>query len=404
MRHMFKNFLIDNEPHIATAIDYYLLEHLQGNNNQGTLADQYIEKLNEDGFLVIENFLEESICDELCKEMDMIFDEHESLVQIKGDSRLFGIECLSEQINKFKEDLLLEQIANQYYQRDSVCVFSLGGKLAFSEGEEKSSGGGWHRDSFFRQFKAMIYLTDVEAENGAFQIMKHSEKPQQIVKDMQIANLKYSQNRIDNEQIQKLIYENPERLITFAKPKGTLILFDSTTIHRGAPIQKGERYSITNYYFPTNKINRNLLKHFSPNVYYDNDNYTEYWNKYLYKDVPLMELFKQGRYHEVVQERWCLGDTIEQNFYKGKSYKHLGDTQSAIECFKLYLEKINDLSIIQKYKEIITTSHISSIHFHLGECYLILEDYNNAKPHLVECLKYSNFTNGRCKELLKKIE
>ena len=43
---------------------------------------------------------------------------------------------------------------------------------------------------------------------------------------------------------------------------GTLILVDTSTLHRGAPIKKGIRYGFTNYYYTVNQINKELYKKF----------------------------------------------------------------------------------------------------------------------------------------------
>ena len=42
---------------------------------------------------------------------------------------------------------------------------------------------------------------------------------------------------------------------------GTLILVDTSTLHRGR-IKKGTRYALTNYYYTINQINKELFKKF----------------------------------------------------------------------------------------------------------------------------------------------
>ena len=38
------------------------------------------------------------------------------------------------------------------------------------------SGQGWHKDNIARQLKFMIYLNDVDSENGPFQYLLKSQK------------------------------------------------------------------------------------------------------------------------------------------------------------------------------------------------------------------------------------
>ena len=53
---------------------------------------------------------------------------------------------------------------------------------------------------------------------------------------------------------------------TFTAKAGTLILFDSSTIHRGAPITAGTRYALTNYYYPPSHITDDTYRAFAPFV------------------------------------------------------------------------------------------------------------------------------------------
>ena len=55
-----------------------------------------------------------------------------------------------------------------------------------------------------------------------------------------------------------------ERIKNFTASAGTLIIFDSSTIHRGSPILEGKRYAITNYYYAERLINHSVYAHFHP--------------------------------------------------------------------------------------------------------------------------------------------
>ena len=45
---------------------------------------------------------------------------------------------------------------------------------------------------------------------------------------------------------------------------GTLILVDTSSIHRGMPIIAGVRYALTNYFYPKRLIDQELFKQFAP--------------------------------------------------------------------------------------------------------------------------------------------
>jgi ectoine hydroxylase-related dioxygenase (phytanoyl-CoA dioxygenase family) len=58
--------------------------------------------------------------------------------------------------------------------------------------------------------------------------------------------------RFTASQINKVINHKPEEHIFLTGKAGTLILFDSSTIHAGAALKEGgRRYALTNYYMPS---------------------------------------------------------------------------------------------------------------------------------------------------------
>ena len=80
-------------------------------------------------------------------------------------------------------------VAQNYNKKDTKLGFTLAAKMPAKN--NKGSGEGWHRDGFFRQFKSMIYLSNVDEDNGPFELILNSQKCQNLIKDMQNADLKY---------------------------------------------------------------------------------------------------------------------------------------------------------------------------------------------------------------------
>ena len=126
------------------------------------------------------------------------------------------------------------------------------------EDNNLGSGGGWHRDSLNRrQLKFMIYLNDVSSENGPFEYLlkTHSASNKFLTNKFLTKKVRYSNSEI--EEFQK---ENPSK--TFYAKKGTCIVFDSSGLHRGTPIKKGERYAITKYMYDSS-----IPKHMNDLIY-----------------------------------------------------------------------------------------------------------------------------------------
>ena len=147
----------------------------------------------------------------------------------------------------------------------TVCGFTLAGRIKAGS-TDYGSGGPWHRDSYFRQFKSLLYLTDVDENNGPFQVIRDSHKPEQISKDSKTGNLESIQCTFSHEIIEKIIKNDLDRLKTLTGKAGTVVLVDTSAMHRGLPLNQGTRYALTNYFFEKSQINEHLVEHFSPLV------------------------------------------------------------------------------------------------------------------------------------------
>ena len=141
---------------------------------------------------------------------------------------------------------------------------TLAGHLTYVEGNI-GSGEGWHRDGYNFQYKAMLYLSDVGINNGPFQIISKSNNIFQALFDNILVNKDFDNTRYSESEVFKIINKNPTRLKTITGMAGTLLLVDTSNIHRGAPIQTGERFALTNYYYPQ-YLKHQYIGHFMPRL------------------------------------------------------------------------------------------------------------------------------------------
>ena len=168
----------------------------------------------------------------------------------------------------------LNQIINNYdILFKNKKSFVLGAKLIANDHRMGSGGGEWHKDRTNRKYKyckAFVYLNDVDENNGPFQYIKGSHKGSFLIRNFIKKNFGFDKKNFSDDEINNNFYND---IVTFKKPKGTVIIFDGTGIHRGKPIEKNIRYTLTNYRnsdetFPYKMISQKtnlifLYKHFN---------------------------------------------------------------------------------------------------------------------------------------------
>lgn len=223
--------------------------------------------LRKHGFYAVPGYFSLERCAQLRREIDRIVSEQPDIVHLddaRSDFRVHGAERASDEIRRFHDDGFCRGAGEAYFEASLGNLSTLAGRLTAKPGN-LGSGQGWHRDALHFQYKALVYLSDVNAENGPFQLITGSHRPLSVLLDIIRGDLTTEpRDRIAPEQIAKILRGRADRLRTFTAAAGTLILFDSSTIHRGAPIEAGTRYALTNYYFPPSQMTDAMYAHFQP--------------------------------------------------------------------------------------------------------------------------------------------
>jgi Phytanoyl-CoA dioxygenase (PhyH) len=255
---------------LALAVDHYAFARQRASAPTSTdltsAGQKVLTEVSEQGFAAIEDFVSKDDCEKLRRVLTQRLAENPDLLHpaTQYDLRLHGIENVDEIFASYATDPRLVQMASAYLQRPARAAFTLGASLQALEGNP-GSGGGWHRDSLTPQFKTMLYLTDVGLDNGPFQILARSHHLVQTIRDNRAAHLPYGQVRFTQKQVDEVLENSHrDRVHTLHYPAGTLLIFDSSTIHRGSPIKSGTRLALTNYFYPESQIDSELYRHFQP--------------------------------------------------------------------------------------------------------------------------------------------
>lgn len=215
------------------------------------MKDKILSDLKEYGFCIIENFYDNNFCDKSVRDIEECLVKHKDKIQVleredtSGDERIFKMDGKYKTAETFANEKDIRDAVSEYYGSDLKCHFTLGGKVTHKEGRDNNSGGGWHKDQPTKQLKSLVYLSDVDTENGPYLFIKKSN-------NKHINNS--SRTRFSNEEIDKMIKDRDLNLVEVIAKKGTVIITDTSYIHRGKNIEKGTRYSYTNYFLPNDKF------------------------------------------------------------------------------------------------------------------------------------------------------
>lgn len=209
--------------------------------------------LKVEGAFVIEN----AYSQDLCKAMIKLIDDHEP--DDKTEMNYAGTELRIWDAQK------RGPLFDSFYQRCNVFIsclllrdteaFTLLAmrNKALEPDDAVSKKGRWHLDSVRKQLKIFLFLTETTELSGPFEFIPgthlKSYKARMLLNGsyFRVGNLfngKRAYSRLDDDWISELP-ANPVPIICKA---GTVMVLDSTAIHRARPCLQGQRYALTAYY------------------------------------------------------------------------------------------------------------------------------------------------------------
>ena len=230
-----------------------------------TYPREALDQVGRDGIAVVPGYLDGPRCEVLRAEVDRVLEAEPRYVHRRADLRVYGAERVSAPIRAVHEHAELLALAQAYNRHPVVNGFTLASRLTHTPGLRGGSGPGWHRDHWFQQIKAFVYLGDVTVENGPFELIAGSHRGPSRALDMHRYGTRFKQYAFDDDEVERLLASEPERLRTVTGEAGTLILADTSAIHRGRPIEAGVRRSLTNYYYPPDELDV-LYRFFAPTL------------------------------------------------------------------------------------------------------------------------------------------
>lgn len=220
------------------------------------------EAVKDKGYAVLPNFLTGEKLEWAKKYIEENIDSMATWKDAKGsDMRIYGIDGAEPFYAELFNEERLQSVFRKYIDRSKQFGFTLVNRVR-AVPDNLGSGGGWHRDTINRrQLKFIIYFNDVDEQGGCFQYLRNSQTPAQKWKINKLLGLPSGEYRYTEDQVQKLENEGYQ-VDNLLGTAGTMVVVDTSGIHRGKPIEKGERYAATRYLaendFP-NHIKRLLI-------------------------------------------------------------------------------------------------------------------------------------------------
>lgn len=213
------------------------------------LEQKKVDDLKHQGFTSIDSNYTEIEIQELTEFIDQCFLKSDSKIWVdkqQADYRLFGVEKKHFLIERFQKLESIYKILDAYTEIRASEVHTMVGRIE-AKPDNLGSGGGWHRDTpEFNQVKSIMYLSNVDESKGPFQYLAGTHKRSSYKKVSAITSKPWYDFRFSEKDID-LLKNAGFKTHTLTASKGTILLADTSGIHRGMPILIGKRYALTNY-------------------------------------------------------------------------------------------------------------------------------------------------------------
>ena len=237
---------------------------LNKKNKLNNFENKILNKLNKDGYAVIENFFSFNDCLDIIEKIDNTINRYPDKIwkdHNNSDNRIFGAEFVDHKIMNYFSNKLIHKIGETFCGCQIKNLMTMANRTKYLK-MNCGSGGGWHRDAYRKKFKSILYLQKVNKSIGPFQLIKKSNRFINFIKIIIKLKKSYPDTRFKDEEIKTIF---PEHFVkTLEGDVGTLILFDPSLIHRGAPLEEAAtRYALTNYY-ETLHSSDDILDHYKP--------------------------------------------------------------------------------------------------------------------------------------------
>tara|TARA_B100000519_G_scaffold155515_1_gene136853 strand:- start:584 stop:1300 length:717 start_codon:yes stop_codon:yes gene_type:complete len=214
--------------------------------------------IKKNGFSTLGEIQSNDYCDSVRKIIDSLSDndgvEHNF---DESEHRIWKAHEKSDLINyffDFSNQVISSTIEKQSIANDILAIrnFQLPNKSS------SNINGRWHMDSFNHQLKIFLFLKDVNLSNGPLEIIPGTQRLNFKLKSLckgyvfSLSNFLSSNGEREYQKINdnyiEFLIENGFKVNSFTITKGTVVIVDTSALHRAKPCIGGSRYALTSYY------------------------------------------------------------------------------------------------------------------------------------------------------------
>jgi hypothetical protein len=229
--------------------------------------NQIERDLKEDGIAVINSYWSADRSRDARAEIDRLIETYPEAIHRHADGadkRMFGVESVSPLLAEFHNDPLPRSVG-EYLGGLALYNFATLGARIDATPTNTGSGDGWHRDAHGFQFKSILYLSDTGEDNGPFEFLPGSQRQWRATLDTALGGLPAAPNsRYEPAVVDRMVSRLRLKRRHYPAKAGTLLLVNTSGIHRGRPLRSGSRYALTNYYYHPFQVGESRIEKFAP--------------------------------------------------------------------------------------------------------------------------------------------
>lgn len=213
--------------------------------------------LKTSGYFTIEDAYPASFCREVIDVIDSHVPDQRTEVNYAGtELRIWDAQKHHALLQDFYDhcNVFTAALTGMDVEADTLLAIR---NRTLDASDQKSRLGRWHIDSFRRQLKVFLFLTDTTEQSGPFEFVPRTHaarlKAQMLARgvyfrpgDLLSRTGARAYARIDEAVVEGLS-KSGFAPMPFLCKAGTALVVDTSSIHRARPCSAGARYALTTY-------------------------------------------------------------------------------------------------------------------------------------------------------------